>query len=842
MEWQAFNNDFTTDSSIKDYLATQALYAMDSTLPLYQLFPPAFRDLWVSWNMKKTDEKNLAKQEVDEAKQHRIDRLVSMIANLQSENTEAGKCVIDANVDASDVKIENWDDEEVDSSSIPTVKTNTEPTPTGKTLQRSFMERQSTATYIKMKSTRDNLPMASFREHILDKVRNNAVTILAAETGAGKTTQAPQFILEEALLQGYGDKTHIICTQPRRVAATSVAERVAEEMCDTLGGTVGYQIRMEAKKSTQTKLLFCTTGIVLRRLQDDPDLRSVTHVIVDEVHERQQQSDVLLIILRQLLNTTRPDLKVILMSATLDSELFCSFFNNAPLINVPGRTFPVQNYFLEDILEVTNHVIEEGSRYAKFESSYKEQTSLYVTQRGGEKRKEISDLTSATDPIEVSSLYESYNMTTRRSMERVNEEIINFDLIEDLLTLLLVDTSDKFGTDLTTGSILVFLPGLGEIKTLADRLGGNRHFNSKSFDIIPMHSTLSSRDQHRAFVPSKLRKISKYLHCATFKACIISKPCLTTHTPICDLDLVLSTNIAETSVTIPDVVCVIDTGRVKEIRQSKRFLTSQLATVWCSKASAKQRSGRAGRVQSGICLKLYSSCTAERIMQTASLPELQRVPLEEICLSILACGFAISCSEFLAQAPQPPTTQSIEAALSVLNDIGAVITSDDTQCEHLTPLGRHLAKLPVNVRLGKMLLLGSLFNCIDPVLTVAASLSSQSPFAAFVNDAAVAKAKQKAFSDQDSDFMTYCNVWNAYSKACQTSSSAGRAFCHENYLNSVSLREIGNARNQFIDLLSSIGFLHMINGRISKSFNRQSKKQELVHAVICAGKLFDDTE
>ena len=253
------------------------------------------------------------------------------------------------------------------------------------------------------------------------------------------------------------------------------------------------------------------SGVVLRRLQEDPELVGVTHVIVDEVHERQQQTDVLLIILRTLLTTTRPDLKVILMSATLDSALFCSFFNDAPLISVPGRTFPVKNLYLEDLLEATNHVIEEGSRYAKFESTHTEQTSLWVTQRGGEKRRELVDLTSSTQQVEVSSMYESYSMATRRSMEKVNEEIINFDLIEDVLSLLLTSQSfnAEHGIDLSSKSILIFLPGLGEIKTMQERLEGSRSFNSRHFEIIPMHSTLSYRDQRRAFVSTKLRKISK---------------------------------------------------------------------------------------------------------------------------------------------------------------------------------------------------------------------------------------------------------------------------------------------------------------------------------------------
>lgn len=239
-------------------------------------------------------------------------------------------------------------------------------------------------------------------------------------------------------------------------------------------------------------------------------------------------------------------------------------------------------------------------------------------------------------------------------------------------------------------------------------------------------------------------------------------------------------------------------------------------------------------------MKLYSSHTANHIMQKASLPELQRVPLEEICLSILASGFAKSCRDFLSQAPQPPPSENLQAALTVLQDIGAL--QDVNGQEYLTPLGKHLAKLPVNVRLGKMLLLASIFNCIDPVLTIAASLSSQSPFSTFMSDAATARAKQKALSDPDSDFITYCNVWRDYSKACNVSSSSEKAFCREQFLNQASLREISSARKQFIDLLSGIGFLHSPDGRKldeeklkTSPFNRQSKNIQLVHAVICAG-------
>ena len=294
---------------------------------------------------------------------------------------------------------------------------------------------------------------------------------------------------------------------------------------------------------------------------------------------------------------------------------------------------------------------------------------------------------------------------------------------------------------------------------------------------------------------------------------------------------------------------MIDCGRVREVRRNKRTSTSILVTDWCSKASSKQRAGRAGRVQPGLCLKMYSSHTAERIMKATSEPELRRVPLEEVCLNILASGFAKNCMEFLNQAPQPPSPESVQAAIDVLCDVGAIDkqVTETRAFEQLTPLGQHLAILPVDVRLGKMLIFGALFHCIDPVLTIAAGLSSQSPFSTFVKDAAIAKAKQRSFADPDSDFMTYCNVWDGYCQASENSSSAGRKFCHLNYLNFVALREIGDARRQFLDLLCGIGFIDrqaVIGGNGNRldlkknkacSFNKHANKPELVHAVICAG-------
>lgn len=343
-EWRAEKNDFVTGTSLQDYLAVQALYELDPTLPLYRVFPPAFRELWLSWLQQVQQEKEDAANAVDTAKRERLELLLSLLPPVEETNNAKSSSATSAavpsifttktaaaeNIHKDDFVVPVTEDEEEDweaqvtkdeedreaqeSKQGEVSKSTKSVSARGGKIREEFVRRQKSAEYRAMLNVRNSLPMSSFRQEVLETVEKNSVMILCAETGAGKTTQCPQYLLEEAILDGYGDLAQIICTQPRRVAATSVAERVAEEMCEQkVGGMVGYQIRMEAKRSKETKLLFCTTGVVLRRLQDDSTLKGVTHVIVDEVHERQQQTDVLLVALRQLLHGRRPDLKIILV-------------------------------------------------------------------------------------------------------------------------------------------------------------------------------------------------------------------------------------------------------------------------------------------------------------------------------------------------------------------------------------------------------------------------------------------------------------------------------------------------------------------------------------------------
>lgn len=384
---------------------------------------------------------------------------------------------------------------------------------------------------------------------MVETIRSNQVVIVAGDTGCGKTTQVPQLVLDDMILRGEGARANIIVTQPRRISAIGVSERIADERCEKVGQTCGYSIKLEKRMTSKTRLLLCTTGILLRRLQCDPDLASVSAIFLDEVHERDINTDFLIIILKDLLQR-RKDLKLVLMSATVNSEAFSSYFAGCPVVSIPGRTHPVQENRLEDILQMTGHEIEEHSDYA------------------------LKLGPNASPKISKSALrklyYPKYSKEVIHSLSVVDESLINYPLLSDLL--------EHISKNNEEGAILVFMPGMMEIQKAIEELYKKEYFQSAGVLIYPLHSSLSTAEQVAIFEvpPEGVRKI------------------------------VISTNIAETSITIEDVVYVVDSGRVKENRKDEINETPTLVECWVSKASAKQRRGRAGRVRPGIAYHMYS--------------------------------------------------------------------------------------------------------------------------------------------------------------------------------------------------------------------------------------------
>uniref|UniRef100_A0A665WCX5 Putative ATP-dependent RNA helicase DHX57 n=1 Tax=Echeneis naucrates TaxID=173247 RepID=A0A665WCX5_ECHNA len=611
-------------------------------------------------------------------------------------------------------------------------------------LCQEFLKKKLSRRFRSMLEQRKNLPAWQERENILDLLEDCQVLVVSGMTGCGKTTQIPQFILDASLSGPANQVANIICTQPRRISAISVAQRVAQERAERLGNSVGYQIRLESVRSSATRLLYCTTGVLLRRLEGEADLKGVTHVIVDEVHERTEESDFLLLVLKDLI-VQRPDLKIILMSATLNANLFSEYFYNCPSIHIPGRTFPVDQFFLEDAIAKTGYVIEDGSPYMRSGKQNLSSTGGRISK--GEPRDMVDDLGDdvwnfmsfckkdfVKDSIPDQQLsfqdltvrYKDTKKSVLKTIAAMDLDKINMDLVEGILEWI-VDGKHSY----PPGAVLVFLPGLAEIKMLYEQLQSNRMFNNRGATrcvVYPLHSTLSNEEQQAVF----------------------SRP------PDGVTKIIISTNIAETSVTIDDVVYVIDSGKMKEKRYDASKSMESLEDSWVSRANALQRKGRAGRVASGVCFHLFTSHCFQHQLAEQQLPEIQRVPLEQLCLRIKVLDvFAKQTLESVfSRLIEPPAMESLDAAKQRLQDLGA-LTAD----EMLTPLGYHLACLPVDVRIGKLMLFGAIFRCLDPALTIAASLAFKSPFVSPWDKREEANEKKLAFALANSDHLALLQAY-----------------------------------------------------------------------------------
>ncbi|KAK2531834.1 Dhx57 [Columba guinea] len=651
-----------------------------------------------------------------------------------------------------------------------------------------FHLKKSSRHYQSLLYERQKLPAWQERENILDLLKNHQVLVVSGMTGCGKTTQIPQFILDASLQGSPSNVANIICTQPRRISAISVAERVAKERTERIGLTVGYQIRLESVKSSATRLLYCTTGVLLRRLEGDLTLQGITHVIVDEVHERTEESDFLLLILKDIM-VQRPDLRIILMSATLNAELFSQYFHSCPIINIPGRTFPVDQFFLEDVIAMTRYVLEDNSPYRRKTKQENKQNGRHKRTAFEEVEEDLrhAGLLEGTDTVvrdsdpdqkltlkQLLTRYKGVNKTVLKTMSVMDLDKVNLELIEALLEWIVAGRHSY-----PPGAVLIFLPGLAEIKMLYEQLQSNALFNnrhSKRCVVYPLHSSLSSEEQQAVFL----------------------RP------PEGVIKIIISTNIAETSVTIDDVVYVIDSGKMKEKRYDPSKGMESLEDTFVSKANALQRKGRAGRVASGVCFHLFSSHHYNHQLIKQQLPEIQRVPLEQLCLriKILEMFTAQTLHSVLSRLIEPPRTESLQASKLRLQDLGAL-----TPDEKLTPLGYHLASLPVDVRIGKLMLFGTIFRCLDPALTIAASLAFKSPFVSPWDKREEANKKKLEFAVGNSDYLALLQAYKGWRLSIQKGSQASYNYCRENFLSGRVLQEIASLKRQFTELLSDIGFV-----------------------------------
>uniref|UniRef100_A0A8C7RW29 ATP-dependent RNA helicase DHX29 n=1 Tax=Oncorhynchus mykiss TaxID=8022 RepID=A0A8C7RW29_ONCMY len=740
-------NILTEDGMQAQHLgATLAIYNLCKGQSVHMLIPPTYREVWLEWRDSEQAEEEELRTAINKPRDQFITRLLTRLKQQQPQK----KCP------SPQPGLQGAGDElEDDWESLANLEEEEDPgkTITPKERGGGVAEVAARALLLKL---REQLPVFQHRVRVMEALRRNRVVVVAGETGSGKSTQIPQFILEELLTGGAAAQPcNIVVTQPRRISAMSLASRVSQELgCDDGPGSksslCGYQIRMENKSSDSTRLLYCTTGVLLRKLQQDHMLSSLTHIIVDEVHERSVQSDFLLTILKDVVQK-RSNLHLVMMSATVDCDKFAAYFNRCPIVNIPGRTFPVEVFHLEDIVEETGYVLEKDSEYSQKILEEEEEVNINFTQKGGKSMQHqefiVKDTGSGWD---LGPDLDHFSSRTRHALQYMNPNKINMELVLDLLDYL--DKSPQFAV--VDGAVLVFLPGLAHIQQLYDLLSTDKRFRGKDrYKLVALHSTLSSKDQAAAFTvpPTGVRKI------------------------------VLSTNIAETGVTIPDVVFVIDTGKTKENKYHESSQMSSLVETFVSKASALQRQGRAGRVRDGFCFRLYPKFRFQAFMDY-SIPEILRVPLEELCLHIMKCEYG-SPEEFLCRALDAPQPQSVSNAVCLLRRIGACIPEGHA----LTPLGHHLATLPVNVKIGKMLIFGAILGCLDPIATIAAAISEKSPFATPMNQKDQANLAKAALAVANSDHLTIYNAYLGWKNIRSEGYRAEMAYCRKHFLNRTAL-------------------------------------------------------
>jgi ATP-dependent helicase HrpA len=547
------------------------------------------------------------------------------------------------------------------------------------------------------------LPVSQHREEILEAIRDHQVVIVAGETGSGKTTQLPKICLE----LGRGVKGLIGHTQPRRIAARTVAERVADELGTALGDAVGYTVRFTDQVGPDTVVKLMTDGILLAEIQRDRSLSRYDTLILDEAHERSLNIDFLLGYLKQLL-PRRPDLKVVITSATIDPERFSKHFDNAPVVEVSGRTYPVEVRY--------RPLVDDGT--------------------------DEDDNSSESEPRDqITGVVDAVRELCREG----------------------------------PGDILVFLSGEREIRDTADALrGALSSERGVQTEILPLYARLSAAEQHRVFSSHPGRRV------------------------------VLATNVAETSLTVPGIRYVVDPGTARISRYSHRTKVQRLPIERISQASANQRKGRCGRVAEGICIRLYSE---EDFLSRPEFtdPEILRTNLASVILQMTALGLGdIAAFPFV----EPPDKRQVRDGVQLLEELGALDPAQTDPRKRLTHTGRQLAQLPVDPRLARMVLAGNAEGSLREVLVITAALSIQDPRERPVEHQQAADEQHRRFTDPTSDFLTYLNLWNYLREQQKAlSSSQFRRMCKREFLSYLRVREWQDLHSQIRQVSSSIGLV-----------------------------------
>ncbi|MBA3024759.1 MAG: ATP-dependent RNA helicase HrpA [Gammaproteobacteria bacterium] len=551
-----------------------------------------------------------------------------------------------------------------------------------------------------------DLPVVARREELAQAIEKHQVIIVCGETGSGKTTQLPKICLSI----GRGVHGVIGHTQPRRVAARSVAARIAQELKSELGGLVGYKVRFNDKVSPDSAIKLMTDGILLAEIHSDPLLKQYDTLIIDEAHERSLNIDFLLGYFKQLLRK-RPDLKLIITSATLDAERFSKHFSGAPVFQVSGRTYPVE---------------------VRYRPPQKDEE--------GEMQDVPQAICSALDELSIGGL---------------------------------------------RGDVLVFLPGEREIREAAEALRKHQH---KGIEILPLFSRLSIAEQDRVFKVGNQRRV------------------------------VLATNVAETSLTVPNIGYVIDTGVARINRYSIRQKVEQLHIEKIARSAANQRAGRCGRVMSGICIRLYDE---EEFAQRPEFsdPEIFRVSLATVILRMSALGLGD-----VAEFPfiEPPGSRAIADGYQLLHELNAI----DEQ-RQLTKLGHELAKLPLDPKIARLLLAGKQYQCLTEIIIIASALSLQDPRDRPAERREAADAAHQRFNDERSDFLAYLKLWDWFKKGVQhkKSNKLWANECRSHFLSPLRLREWHELHQQ----------LHAQMAEMNMRFNEQPASYEQIHKALLTG-------